>query len=259
MAAFQLSGCSGGGTRDNVAQNESSTAVWTETELAKVRSGEQTSLTAPNAAVTDADLAKLAELTKLEKIDLDNVKITDAGLAHLSGLVKLKSLRIRDQTAGHCEVGDAGIAALAKLAELEELFLPSPKATDAAAETIAKLTKIKKLNLNVTQFTDAGIAKLATLPNLDFLRLGSAKLTDKSLEHFAAMTKLDHLNIHDSPITDANLLQLVAIPNLNTLYIDRTNVSEAGLSKLTEKKPRPIGHVHLNDAHVGGEHHDHDH
>jgi Leucine-rich repeat (LRR) protein len=253
VAAALLCGCSGGAP-NNIAQNESS-GVWTDTELAKVRSGEQTTLTAPNATVTDADLAKLADLTKLEKIDFDSVKITDAGLAHLSGLVKLKSLRVRDQDPGHCEVGDTGIASLAKLTELEELFLPSPKATDAAAESIAKLTKIKKLNLNVTQFTDAGIAKLATLPDLDFLRLGSAKLTDKSLEHFAAMSKLEHLNIHDSPITDANLLQLAALAKLNSFYIDRTKITEEGLSKLMEKKPEL--HVHDDGKHIGDDHHEH--
>lgn len=252
--AATATGC-GGPSRTNVAKNEPQGA-WTDAELAKVRDGDKTTLTAANATVTDDDLARLVGLVKLERLLLDDVKITDAGLAHLSTLTGLKTLRVTDQTPGHATIGDDGIASLAVLSDLEELLLRSVNATDAAAETLAKLSKLKMLNLGATQMTDAGVERLADLPNLDSLRLGGSKLTDKSLEHFAKMSKLRHLLIHDAPVTDAGLPHLLALENLESLYIDRTQVTEAGLSELAEKKP--AWHIHLNDAHVAGEHgHDH--
>jgi Leucine-rich repeat (LRR) protein len=247
-----LAGCSGG-PRDAASSDSTAEGAWSEAELDRVRSGEQTALTAPNATVTDADLAKLARLTKLERLQLDNVKITDAGLAHLGGLTKLKALHVVDQEPGHCAIGDAGIKALAAMSELEELLLPSPNATDAAADVLAKLEKLRFLNLGKTQLTAAGVAKLVSLSKLELLRLGGAHIDDASLEHIGKMTTLKHLLLHDAPITDGGLPQLLTLDKLELLQIDRTQVSEKGLSKVAEKKPQ-WHHIHLDDAHVGGDH-----
>jgi Leucine-rich repeat (LRR) protein len=239
-------GC-GEPVRKNLATNEPQGA-WSDDELAAVRDGEETTLSAPNATVTDEDLGRLAGLDKLEALLLDDVKITDAGLAHLAGLTAITRLHVADETSGHAAVGDDGIQALGGLTNLEELGLPSRNATDAAAETLATLTKLKMLNLGVTQMTDAGVERLATLPDLEFLRLGGSQLTDKSMEHFAKMTKLRKLLIHDAPFTDAGLPHLVALENIESLYINGTRITEAGLSVL------PEWHIHFNDAHVRGEH-----
>jgi hypothetical protein len=59
--------------------------------------------------VTDAGLAHLQQLNKLELISLNNTQVTDAGLAYLKGLRGLKWLRI----AGS-RVTDAGVRELQK-------------------------------------------------------------------------------------------------------------------------------------------------
>ncbi|RIK76122.1 MAG: hypothetical protein DCC68_20030 [Planctomycetota bacterium] len=240
----------------HAASNGAATkAAWSDVELARVRSGEQTMLTAPNATVTDADLALLAGLDKLERLVLDNVKITDSGVAHLAGLKKLKALHVTDISEGHASVGDAGIAALSKLDDLEELLLPSPNATDAAADALAKVAKLRVLNLGATQFSDAGVKKLAALPKLELLRIGGPKVTDAALAHIAKIATLKQLLLVDAPITDAELSQLLALDKLESFYVDRTKITKEGLSKIAEAKP--AWHIHHDDAHVGGDH-DHD-
>lgn len=54
-----------------------------------------TQLQMANKDVTDAHLAKVANLKELHTLDLDSTGITDAGLAHLSGL-PLVTLRLND-------------------------------------------------------------------------------------------------------------------------------------------------------------------
>lgn len=255
VLAVCVAGC-GGPDRTDLASNEPPPA-WTDAELTEVRDGERTTLSGARSTVTDDDLARLAGLDKLERLTLDEVKITDAGLAHLAGLTGLKALHVTDQTPGHSIIGDAGIKSLAGLSNLEELLLPSPGATDAAADSLAKLEKLRMLNLGATEMTDEGVERLAALANLEFLRLGGAKLTDESLRHVAKLTKLRQLLLHDAPFTDAGIEHLLALEKIESLYIDRTKVTEEGLSKIAEQKP-DWHHIHLDDAHVGGAHgHDH--
>ena len=58
---------------------------------------------------SDADLAHLKGLTKLQTLDLWGTSVTDAGLAHLNGLTKLQRLVLRDT-----QVSDAVIEKLQK-------------------------------------------------------------------------------------------------------------------------------------------------
>jgi len=252
--AVSAAGCSPG--PKEAASSDETKVAWSDAELQRVRSGEISTLTAPNATVTDADLAKLAGLSKLERLKLDSVKITDAGFVHLAGLTKLQALHVTDQKLGDCVIGDTGIKTLANMPDLEELLLPSPNATDAATETLAKLAKLRILNLGVTRITDTGIERISALPKLELLRVGGPTLSDAALEHMAKIATLKQLLLHDAPFTDAELGQLLALDKLESLYIDRTMVTAEGLSPIAKQKPN--WHIHLDDKHVGGEHHDHE-
>jgi hypothetical protein len=52
---------------------------------------------------TDADLAQLKGLTRLQTLNLNLTKVTDAGLVHLKGMMQLEELGL-----GMTAVGDAG-------------------------------------------------------------------------------------------------------------------------------------------------------
>ena len=54
----------------------------------------------PAEKLTDAGLAHLKSLTKLERLALDATNVTDAGLVHLAGLTDLRWLFLPDQITG---------------------------------------------------------------------------------------------------------------------------------------------------------------
>jgi hypothetical protein len=83
--------------------------------------------------VTDADLAHLKSLTKLEALDLSSTAITDAGLANLEGLADLDTLYL-DGT----RVTDAGLAHLRGLSKLQSLRVPRTGVTDAGVRELQR-------------------------------------------------------------------------------------------------------------------------
>ena len=62
-----------------------------------------------NTQVTDAGLAHLKGMTKLQTLDLADAQVTDAGLKHLHGLAQLKVLYL-----GGTNVTEAGVQELQK-------------------------------------------------------------------------------------------------------------------------------------------------
>ena len=94
------------------------------------------------AAATDATLAEVGRLTRLQRLDVFSSSVTDAGLAHLKGLTKLSVLLLADT-----QVTDAGLAHM------------------------KGLTKLNYLDLAGTQVTDAGVRELSqALPGLKIIR-----------------------------------------------------------------------------------------
>ena len=68
------------------------------------------------SAATDADVARLAGLTKLLELNLPHSQVTDAGLVHLAGLAKLQYLYL-----ANTQVTDAGVAELNR--KLPQVFV----------------------------------------------------------------------------------------------------------------------------------------
>ncbi len=76
------------------------------------------SLDLARTQVTDAGLAKVAQMTQLKELRLDNTGIGDAGLEHLHGLANLEYLNVYGS-----KVTDAGIQKLAGLKNLKALYV----------------------------------------------------------------------------------------------------------------------------------------
>ena len=134
--------------------------------------GSQGKTDKPPAQTANADpVAALKKLgAKIERneqgevveVSLMNRRITDAGLAHLNGLVKLETLTIYFAT----QITDAGLAHLKGLTQLQSLNLSFTKISDAGLAHLKGLANLKKCNLLGTKITAAGVADLQkALPN----------------------------------------------------------------------------------------------
>ena len=73
--------------------------------------------------VTEAELAQLERLTKLQSLSLNGGQVTDAGLAHIAGLTRLRHLYLNNT-----QVTVAGLAHIGRLTQLRYLNFSRPHA-----------------------------------------------------------------------------------------------------------------------------------
>jgi hypothetical protein len=85
--------------------------------------------------------------------------------------------------------------------EIVVLQMANPDVTDATLGPLAKLAKLRTLDIRDTQVTDAGLATLATMPALEELYLGRTKITDGGFQqHLAAKESLRKLDFSGTEV-----------------------------------------------------------
>ena len=135
-----------------------------------------TDLSLESTKVGDRGVARLAELRRLEWLNLYRTKVTDAALKTLSGIPSLTHLPL-----GETAVTDKGIAWLAKLPDLQYLGLRGNRISDAAMEDLVTLKSLTGLHLGGTEVTDKALPRLAELPNLEELWLSDVTISNAGI------------------------------------------------------------------------------
>jgi len=190
--------------------------------------------------ITDSDVKRLADLTGLEFLDLNNARITDAGLEHIKGLTGLLYLEL------NCtRITDAGLEQLKGLTKLECLELYETRVTDTGLAHLRGLTRLERLTLSSTKIADAGLEHLQALTRLQQLDLTNTQITDAGLAHLKNLTTLQTLSVESTQITDAGLAHLAGLTGLQDLDLTGTQVTDAGLAHLK-------GLTALRDLSLGG-------
>ena len=220
--------------------------------------------------ITDVGMEHLASLAQLEELNLGGNKISGVGLHVLKLLPKLRSLSfygIQRRNAGWCwapVVTDLELDTISLLGNLEELNVgfgvalgtPRPadlgpadgeaecriaggtRVTDLGVAKLAKLKKLRRLDLSGSAITANGVKTLAALPALDRLSLWHAKgIDDSAAPHLEVLGTLTSLDLSDTAVTDATLGQLAKLSNLRRLYVSETQVTPEGLAAFRTKHP----------------------
>ena len=105
---------------------ESEFAAWVSVQggtLTRDASGHVTAVNLRAAWVTDGDLARLASLPNLSRLDLSLTHITDRGMEHLASLTSITDLNL--DYAEH--ITDNGVAPLKHWPKLERLTCVAPR------------------------------------------------------------------------------------------------------------------------------------
>ncbi len=133
--------------------------------------------------------------------------------------------------------GDKELALLAPIAtQILWVDLSRSQVTDAAADTLAKMTNLERLHLENTKITDAGIAKLAALPNLEYLNLYGTKTTDGGIAQLASAKDLKKLFVWETGVTQAGAKALEGkVPGLKV----NVGLTAEEIAKLTAPPPAP--------------------
>jgi internalin A len=160
--------------------------------------------------------------------------------------------RLRELMMVSSVMTDEGLAQLSHDHLLERLYCFKPKITDAGVKHLAKLRRLKKLELlRVPELTDAALAHLAGLSELEEINLSGASINGSGLVHLAGLRQLKSLVIPDTALDDSGLANLCRLTGLKQLYIGGgayTDAGLAGLSNLTGLTELGIGSEACTDA-----------
>ena len=177
--------------------------------------------------LTDAEKKLVAEVTA--KMQALNASLMP--LAQDTEHLRLSVINAADK------FGDKELALIAPVAaHIVWVDLARSQITDAAAETLAKLTNLQRLHLENTKITDAAIAKLGGLQALEYLNLYGTKTTDGGIAKLSSAKGLKKLFVWQTGVTHAGAKALEGqIPGL----IVNVGLSEAEIAKLTAPPPAP--------------------
>lgn len=126
-----------------------------------------------------------------------------------------------------------------ELSQLTHLKLPQDlQLTVTGARQIARLTRLRSLDLYGVELDDASFAELAPLVNLEELDLTHTRVSDQGLQLLAQMPKLRSLRLHRHPawyisqqLSDACLPVICQLKNLETLSLSG-EITDEGLAQI---------------------------
>ena len=122
--------------------------------------------------ITDDDLAKLAALPELRRIDLSDTKVGDLGIAELRPLK-----RVTHFNCNYCAyLTDGAIAYIKHWSNLEQLNVRGSEVTSRVFEHLAAMKHLKSLDVGFSRVNDDGFDALSSLEELEDLHIGGDKM-----------------------------------------------------------------------------------
>ena len=171
------------------------------------------SLQLKESQATDGGLESIGRMTGLEEILIwDAGSVTDAGVAHLAGLSRLDRVHISGS-----KMTDESLVLLSGLPSIKSLSLQFSHFTDAGLARLQGRDRLTTLAIGLGDFrvTDAGVSHLSKFPCLALIDLQNSRVTDMGLESLVGLTKLTQLWLEKAPVTDEGVMRLKrAIPAL---------------------------------------------
>jgi len=167
-----------------------------------------------NGKLTDAGMVQLAGLKDLETFSFVGTAITGRAYAKFEGFTKLVKVSHRGSS-----IDDEGLKELCDhLPNLESISLAHAKFTDAGAPNLAKLTKLKGLELGA-HATPAALKNITSLP-IEYLQLGEGFDKSESLPIIKEIKTLKRLTLTNcKATTDDDLKLLATVTQLESLEL----------------------------------------
>lgn len=222
-----------------------------------------TRLRLANTEVTDTGLKFLQLLPRLNTLNLDDTQVTDAGMKFLQpmralrtlslsgtrisdeGLKLIQHLHLRNLHLVETNTGDTGLAAISNIRSLETLELKRAKGvTDKGVASLARLPRLRVLDLERTFVTDEGLRHLSMMPSLAQIDLEADHITVRGLAMLAKLPRLTALDLNGTEFDDSWVSVLSGFHKLNRLELKSTDITDDGVALLTKALPN-LEHLEL--------------
>ena len=152
----------------------------------------------------------IADLTKLETLELNNTELIDSGLITIQGMTALKRLSLNS----------------------------SYKVTDAGLEYLAGLKSLEDLDLSNTRIRGRGLSWLKGLKNLKKLDLSGNRIGDSEMVHVAAFAALEDLSLSCTDVTSRSIGELSRLTRLKALDLSGDGATRPGAEALMKSLPK---------------------
>jgi hypothetical protein len=130
---------------------------------------------------------------------------------------------------------NADLAILSELPELLDVVMHKPPTDDEGMRYLARIHKLRGLDLKHPIATDDGLAELRVLPQLQRLSLEGPSVNDETIRRIRELSHLQFVRFSDTSITSAGLKQLVGLDELREIdFFGGTNIVDNGLQSLTQ-------------------------
>lgn len=201
---------------------------------------------------TDRIARRLARFVGLREISfIRRGSLTDEGLVHLAELQRLERLDLGTAEQQSTAIGEPGFAALGRIQGLRSLAVRQIPVTPDRLNTLKTLNSLAELDLGRTGVNGAGLASLPQFASLRRLNLQAAQLADDALAPLADCLKLERLNLADLENFDGEQLRhLVELPELRQLVLSRTRLDDDALPHLL--KMRQLVRLDVSDCGLNG-------
>ena len=192
-----------------------------------------------NGKLSDIGLEKLAGLRNIEAFSYIGTAMTGRAFAKFENWTHLTKCSFRGSS-----IDDEGLSLICgRFPNLESLILAHAKFTDAGAPHLAKLTRLRNLELGTHNATPASLRHITALP-VEYLQLGEgfdspdslaiikdlktlkrltltncARTTDDDLRLIAAMTQLESLELGNLPLNAERIALLKPFAFLKSLRL----------------------------------------
>ena len=199
-----------------------------------------------NGKLSDAGMEKLAGLKNLESFSFVGTAMTGRAYAKCEGWTKVTKVSHRGSS-----IDDEGLKELCEhLPNLESISLAHAKFTDKAFARIGKLQNLEYLATNFTSASDEGMSHLAKLTKLKGLEIGTKNATAACLKNLATLP-LEYLQLGDGLDSPEGIAAIKAIATLKRVTLTHCNhLSDEGLklaADLTQLEQLEIGGLQLPD------------
>jgi len=183
-----------------------------------------------NGKLTDAGMEQLAGLKNLERFSFVGTAIAGKGYAKFDGFTKLTKVGHRGSS-----INDEGLKDLCDhLPDLESISLAHARFTNAGAPNLAKLTRLKGLDIGSSKATPEALAHLAKLP-LESLQLGEGFESAASIPMIKDIATLRRLALNNATkLTDAELQTVAALKQPESLELGKVPLPDERLSVLRD-------------------------
>ncbi|MCW5773542.1 MAG: hypothetical protein KIT16_18005 [Rhodospirillaceae bacterium] len=199
------------------------------------------------ARLKTPDLAKLAALPKLQEVVFGGNAGTDAGVAEIAKAVP----KLRRLWLFRSHVTDAAFVHVARLTELEALHLAGLKLGPGALRNVARLRKLRVLDLDDATVSDEGLTALRDMPWLHDVSLQWMRgVGAKGMAAVGGLRRLSTLNLGFAEIDDA-LPALTVSRTLRELYLYRSDIGNAHaplLARLRSLRMLSLSYTAIGDA-----------